>query len=291
MGPIKAVQSQWALLTAPDISARCHHRSPLHQILPSSPSAPHPHRQEPTHPEGGLRCPPQGHSSCVTSFHAVYQAVSLPLYQRFVIVHLAPSLGTAAVEILHVLSRNWEKYDQSTCSNESSSSCTGGGFSQSSLPSSCAQGFPVKPNKFSSLPHSCFCKKVNPSSVFCIPHQPPLWRWALAKPGDAAAKGWTTSSLPTPEWILQPLQGAGGKERGNDVGVPIWEVSGTERPHQAAPRDGSHTSYSMQLQNLLPAPCFFLVAFVVLVHGKKIPPENCLSHSENGQTRRDDAGS
>lgn len=127
MGPVKAARSQWALLTAPDDSVRCHHGSPLHQILPSSPRSIS--SQAGAHPPGGgLRRPPQGHSSCVTSSHAVYQAVSLPLYQRFVIVHLSPPLGTAAAEILPVLSRNWEKYHQSTCLNESTSSCVGGGL-------------------------------------------------------------------------------------------------------------------------------------------------------------------
>lgn len=42
---------------------------------------------------------------------------------------------------------------------------------------------------------------------------------------------------------------------------------------------------------MLPAPCFLLVAFVVLVRGTKVPPEDRSPRCEEGQTRRADAGS
>lgn len=179
--------------------------------------------QEPICPEGVYAARPM---VAVAVSQALFLAIrqftqqSLCLYQRFVlaIVHLVPTLETASEEILPVLSQNWEKYYRSTCTNEKSYSCIHSRqmqvyFLKSILPSSCAQGFPVKPSKFSSLPHSYCCSKVNPSSVFHIPHQPPLWHWSLAKPGGATVKGRTMSSPPTPQWVLRPLRGAGSKSR------------------------------------------------------------------------------
>lgn len=98
---------------------RCQ-RGPLHPTVPLRCRVPA-GRSPPAW--GGLRCPPQGRSGCATSSvacsHAVYRAIALPLRQRLATAHLAPAPGTASVEVLPVLSQNWEKYHQSARTNES----------------------------------------------------------------------------------------------------------------------------------------------------------------------------
>lgn len=132
---------------------------------------------------------------------------------------------------------------------------------QSILPSSRAQGFPVKPSKCSSLPHSCCCSKMNPSSVFHIPHQPLLWHWSLAKPGGATVKGRTVSSPPTPRWVLWPLRGAGSKSR---VAMQGLQVRGPQNRQTSSGSTwgGKHTGQGSKphipLQNLLPASSLLL---------------------------------
>lgn len=80
--------------------------------------------------------------------------------------------------------------------------------------------------------------------------------------------------------MSQPLPGAGSNQRSGDVGAEgggppedwIRQHPGSET-HSAQAGDVSHVPQSMQFQNLLPALCFFLVGFAVLVYGKKIPAE------------------